>query len=70
MKTCIECGEPVDLKPGQEIPGVGKIGPDVADADICAKCLAKGWSEAWPDDFANDPDFILGIPSPIQRHDL
>lgn len=70
MNNCIECGKIVDLKEGEEIPNVGIVSASVAEGDVCRICIAKGWSEATPQDFINDPAFTVGFISPIQPHDL
>lgn len=70
MNKCTECGEPVNIKEGDVIPGVGAVSEGVASGSVCMECLKKGWSEATPQDFVNDPGLSVGYKSPIQRHDL
>ncbi len=43
IMNCKECGKIVDLKPGDDIPGVGYIAHDYVDIDICKACLSGGW---------------------------
>lgn len=71
MHECIECGEPIDLAAGDEIsPDIGRLANDYGEVELCRRCFSQGWSPASPEDFANDPDFAVGYPSPLQRGDL
>lgn len=73
MKLCEECGNPVDLKPGDLIaPEIGYIAPDYGEVELCRACFSKGWSAATATDFFNDPELRerVSILSPIQREDL
>lgn len=70
MKTCKECGGEVILKGGDEIKPGFILAPDVVQADVCIRCLRKGWSEATPEDFMKDSGFDIVYKSPIQLEDL
>lgn len=76
MKNCEECGDPVDLKAGDEIVtnvGAMKLGDE--EPNMCRACLSTGWSDE-PKEVAegirNDPELSGKVErlSPIKPEDL
>lgn len=73
MKSCIECGNPVDLKAGDEIsPDIGRLAEEYGEVELCRACFSKGWSPATSADILADGDLRgkVDILSPIQPKDL
>jgi hypothetical protein len=74
ITKCEECGNEVDLKPGDWISEeIGQIAQDYGkDVELCRACFKKGWSNLTPQDLINNPELAAGISivSPVQREDL
>lgn len=67
MRNCIECGNVVDILPGEEIsPALGRLASKTLEKEnnMCRACLSRGWeTDSWKIavEIANDPELSKHI---------